>query len=339
MKKLLSVMMVFILVSTHLAIADPASAGKKTDSSITVSINGETLSEKGIVKNGRTFLPVAVIGKKLDLPIEWNQSTKTAVIKGNSTVEVKIGSKQALVNGEVVTLDVPAFVSGGRTMLPVAFIAKHLSLGINYDAKAKVVAINSSGRSQSQQPSQPEPQQPQPEQPSTPQPGKIQKVVIDGAEVPFEVINGRTYVPFNSLKSTLKIQKIAITHPFNHNEFLHFENGRLEISFTTYPGGYEYYMDENPHGDSEARVVKSSKYGWLVPVKKIIQVFKIDYYIENGVMVVDSSNPGYVIKWGPIDPLDNAYRSEFYEWQHYGTVHGVKYKGWDKDQGGPIQPY
>lgn len=168
MKKLLSVMMVFILVSTHLAMADPASAGKKTDSSITVSINGETLSEKGIVKNGRTFLPVAVIGKKLSLPIEWNQSTKTAVIKGNSTIEVKIGSKQAKINGEAVALDIPAFVHSGRTMLPVAFIAKHLGLGINYDAKAKVVAIDA--RQSNQQPPQPQDQtNPEPQQPSQPE--------------------------------------------------------------------------------------------------------------------------------------------------------------------------
>lgn len=360
MKKIVSIitvmaMMVLIAASVVTpAMADvpadlPAPTPKKTGEqmmkksvshTVKIVVDGKALSEKGVIRNGRTFLPIAVLGESLGLSVTWNQSSKTAIIGDLGTsIEIKIGASQALINGRLASLDAPAFVLNGRTMVPVAFVAQHLGIGVSYDAKTKVVAINSSGRSQSQQPSQPEPQQPQPEQPSTPQPGKIQKVVIDGAEVPFEVINGRTYVPFNSLKSTLKIQKIAITHPFNHNEFLHFENNELEIAFITYPGGSEYFMGENPHGDSEARVIKSSKYGWLVPIKKIIQVFKLDYYVENGVMTVDSSTPGYIVEWGSIDPFNAAHRREFYEWQHYGTVNGVKYKGWDKDQGGPIQPY
>lgn len=138
---------------------------------ITVKVNGKTLSERGVVKNGRTFLPVATLGKSLGLAATWDQATKTVIVgEPGRTVEIKLGSKQVLVNGEVVTLDVPAFVSGGRTMLPVAFIAKHLSLGINYDAKAKLVSIDTGSQPPqpaSQDPAQPEPQPaPQPVPPS-----------------------------------------------------------------------------------------------------------------------------------------------------------------------------
>lgn len=316
---------------------------KSVSHTVKIVVDGKALSEKGVIRSGRTFLPIAVLGESLGLSATWNQSSKTAIIGDLGTsIEIKIGASQALINGQSVSLDAPAFVLNGRTMVPVAFVAQHLGIGVSYDAKTKLVSIDTQRGDQQtpqpQNPTNPEPQQP-PSQPSTPQPGKIQKVVVDGTEVPFEVINGRTYVPFNSLKSTLKIEKIAITHPFNEVDFLHFENNGLEISFTTYPGGSEYFMEESPHGDINARAIKSSENGWLIPVKKIIQVFKLDYHIENSMMSIDSSKPGFIVEYGAVDSLNEASRDEFYEWRHYGTVHGIKYKGWDKDQGGPIQPY
>lgn len=154
----------------------PRAPKKVVSATITVKVNGKTLSERGVVKNGRTFLPVATLGQSLGLATTWDQATKTVIVgEPGRTVEIKLGSKQVLVNGEVVVLDVPAFVLKGRTMLPVSFIAKYLGLGVSYDAKAKVVAINSSGQSQStpqpapqpQDPSRPEPQPaPQPVPPS-----------------------------------------------------------------------------------------------------------------------------------------------------------------------------
>lgn len=144
----------------------PRAPKKVVSATITVKVNGKTLSERGVVKNGRTFLPVATLGQSLGLATTWDQATKTVIVgEPGRTVEIKLGSKRVLVNGEVVVLDVPAFVLKGRTMLPVSFIAKYLGLGVSYDAKAKIVAIDS--RQSNQQPPQPQDQtNPGPQQPS-----------------------------------------------------------------------------------------------------------------------------------------------------------------------------
>ncbi|MDO4711541.1 MAG: hypothetical protein Q4A75_06150, partial [Peptostreptococcaceae bacterium] len=214
-------------------------------------------------------------------------------------------------------------------------------LGVAYDPQSKTVSIDTATVStqpdQSQDPKQPEqPKQPQDPQSQVSQPGKIQKVVVDGTEVPFEIKDGKTYVPFGALKNSLKIEKISV-EPLGNAKMLYFKNGGLDIGFYPYDI-HGFWQDDAPVDDESIRLYKSGD-NWMIPLQKIVKAFKLDYETNDGIFSVDSSNPGYVIISGAVDAWNDDSISEFYEWLRQGTVRGVKYKGWDKDQGGPIQPY
>lgn len=259
---------------------------KKINSTVKVVVDGRELAEKGVIRNGRTFLPIATLGESLGLAATWNQDTKVAVVGDpGTTIEIKVGASQALINGQPVSIEVPAFIHGGRTMVPVAFVAKHLGLGVNYDAKAKMVAISSSGQSQPQQPSQPEQQQPK---------GKL-KVVVDGTELKSVVVkNGITYVSAKEFAAATGWLK-AVNTP---DSLVMYWLDDTDVMVTI---GAEF-----TDGKTQARYtggvlvnVKSPSVGkkdGLVAISDLVRLFKLDNRIESGVWVIDSQDHGKV--WG-----------------------------------------
>lgn len=56
-------------------------------------------------------------------------------------IDLKIGSNEAVINGETVELDVPAFVEEGRTFLPIRFISEAMGMNVDWDAATKTVTI------------------------------------------------------------------------------------------------------------------------------------------------------------------------------------------------------
>jgi len=57
------------------------------------------------------------------------------------SIVIYIGQAFALVNGEPVQLDAPAFIQNGRTYLPVRFISENLGAVVTWDDTAKTVTI------------------------------------------------------------------------------------------------------------------------------------------------------------------------------------------------------
>lgn len=49
-------------------------------------------------------------------------------------MKLKIGSTNAVVNGQSVSLDVPGTLVNGRTMVPARFIAETLGAQVDWDA-------------------------------------------------------------------------------------------------------------------------------------------------------------------------------------------------------------
>lgn len=95
-----------------------------------------------IIKEGRTLVPLRAIFESLGADVEWEQSTQTVTGKLNDTIiKLQINNKLASVNGSEVTLDVPATINNGRTLVPVRFIGE--SLGAKVDYKNGIVLINS----------------------------------------------------------------------------------------------------------------------------------------------------------------------------------------------------
>lgn len=110
-----------------------------------VSENGirkEALDAPACIENGRTLVPIRVISEEFGAAVEWKAEEKKAVITlGETVIEITIGENKAVVNGEEKTLDTPAVIAGGRTMVPLRFISEELEKTVEYVAMTRQVII------------------------------------------------------------------------------------------------------------------------------------------------------------------------------------------------------
>lgn len=94
------------------------------------------------IVGGRTLLPLRFIGEILGANFTWNNELKKVTyILGNNTVELIVGRKEAIVNGQAITLDVPADIVNGRTMVPLRFIGEALGTSVTWIGETKTVVI------------------------------------------------------------------------------------------------------------------------------------------------------------------------------------------------------
>lgn len=92
--------------------------------------------------NGTTMVPIRPIAEAIGADVAWDEETQTVTItRAAKEIVLTIGSAEALVNGQPVTLAVAPY-KDGSTMLPLRFIAETLSQEVSYDEKNKVVYIN-----------------------------------------------------------------------------------------------------------------------------------------------------------------------------------------------------
>lgn len=154
----LSLMLVMTLAVT--AVSLPASG----QGAVRVFVDGDpvALDQPPVIQGSRVLVPLRGIFERMGATVEWRPATRTVLAASGSTlVELQIGSRIARVNGSPVTLDVPAMIIGGRTLVPLRFISESLGAGVQWDAAARTVLIFSG------QAGQPPVTQPPPPSPGT----------------------------------------------------------------------------------------------------------------------------------------------------------------------------
>lgn len=111
---------------------------------VTVSYNGEfiTFDQKPIIENGRTLVPLRAIFEKIGADVEWNGDTQTVTAtKDDITVSLTINNTTAYKNGEAITLDVPAKIINGRTLVPVRFVSDCFGVNVDWDGTIQKVIL------------------------------------------------------------------------------------------------------------------------------------------------------------------------------------------------------
>ena len=95
-----------------------------------------------VIVNDRTLVPLRAIFEAMGAEVVWDDAAKTVTAtRDDVTISLAIGSDQLMVNGEAVTIDVPAQIINDRTMIPVRAIAESFGCNVNWNQKAKRVAI------------------------------------------------------------------------------------------------------------------------------------------------------------------------------------------------------
>ncbi|MDP4182622.1 MAG: stalk domain-containing protein, partial [Bacillota bacterium] len=111
---------------------------------IKVNIDGRPVifDTQPLIRDNRTLVPLRSIFEVLGANVNWDSKTKTVTAKkDNRTVVLTVNKKEASVDGNKTSLEVPATIINGRTFVPTRFISESMGAGVTWNAANKTVVI------------------------------------------------------------------------------------------------------------------------------------------------------------------------------------------------------
>lgn len=143
-----TLILVPLLLSTSLAYADTATSGsidvrlKVGQENITVNGSASTI-EKPYVVNGTTMIPLSIITNSFGATLQWDNQTQTIELSaGAKTVTLKIGDKNAKLNGKPLVLAVAPELKNGKTMVPITLVSQFLGASVNENKQTGEISIH-----------------------------------------------------------------------------------------------------------------------------------------------------------------------------------------------------
>ncbi len=95
-----------------------------------------------VIENGNTLVPIRFLFEQMGADVDWEQSTQTATIsQNNTTISFDINNPVARVNGKNATMNIPAQLINGKTMVPVRFLSEELGYTVNWDGDKRIITI------------------------------------------------------------------------------------------------------------------------------------------------------------------------------------------------------
>lgn len=139
MKKSILVVLMCAVMIVGLFVSQAAAAQE-----VKIIVEGESiaLDAKPVIYKGRVLVPVRQIVESIGGDVTWNSGSQTvSVVKDQKNILLVINNNTAKVNNVNQTLDVPARIIGGRTMIPLRFVSQNLGTTVNWDPKTYTVTI------------------------------------------------------------------------------------------------------------------------------------------------------------------------------------------------------
>lgn len=112
---------------------------------VQVFIGNEAIEfdQDALLINGRVMVPLRKIFEVFNGKVEWDQKNKRINGKiDNKNIVLKIGTKEAYVDGEKVILDTPAQIVSDRVLVPVRFLVDCINKKSTWDQNNYIVRIN-----------------------------------------------------------------------------------------------------------------------------------------------------------------------------------------------------
>jgi len=114
---------------------------------VKIRVNGTVIMPDvaPVVVEGRTLVPVRFVAEALGASVNWDENTSTVVISTGgasySPPENSTGGIQILVNGQLISPDVPPRSVNGRVMVPIRYVAEALNCRVGWYDHANTVTI------------------------------------------------------------------------------------------------------------------------------------------------------------------------------------------------------
>jgi len=107
-----------------------------------VNVDSYELDVAPYIKNGYTMVPLRFVAEAFGAKVGWDDGTKTVDIDfAGHHIKVVIGSAEAVVDDETVTMPLPAEIVNSRTMVPVRFISEAFGFTVKWDDSTKVITV------------------------------------------------------------------------------------------------------------------------------------------------------------------------------------------------------
>lgn len=93
------------------------------------------------IENDFTLVPIRAIAEGLGLDVSWDGITRTVEIGGKTKILLLIDSDSAEVNGQSITLDIPARIVDDRTFVPLRFVSEQMGADVQWDDATRTIDI------------------------------------------------------------------------------------------------------------------------------------------------------------------------------------------------------
>ncbi|GEM_PF-257209 len=102
---------------------------------------------EGIIKDGRTVVPLRGVFEDLGFSVDWDADTDTATVKDEEhTVTVAKGKTFFVSDGKEITPDVPQQIIDDRFYLPLRAVSESVGATVNWDNESKSAKIEYKGK-------------------------------------------------------------------------------------------------------------------------------------------------------------------------------------------------
>ncbi len=136
-----------VIVYTPLAavkLSQDEISGMANENTPYVVMDGNVLAfeQPPVIENDRTLIPIRFLFEQMGANVTWNQETQAATVTQNDTaVTFRINDTEADVNGQTVSMDVPARLINDKTMVPVRFLSEQLGYNVSWDGENRIITI------------------------------------------------------------------------------------------------------------------------------------------------------------------------------------------------------
>jgi len=113
-------------------------------STIRILLDGQpmTLQVPPVIRNGRVLVPFRALFEAFGATVDWQPATETVTGRlGTISLSMRLNQPTAVVNGRNVQLDVAPIVMGGRTLVPVRFVAENLGADVRWEERTQTVVV------------------------------------------------------------------------------------------------------------------------------------------------------------------------------------------------------
>lgn len=124
--------------------------------SISVLVNGNELSQKGLLKDGNTLIPLRALAQAMKATVKWDADTQMITLEkllyrvdkdtDAEFIEARdiclwIGKNEISINGEKFALSVAPQLIEGVSMIPVRPICQWFEAAVAWDASTQIVNV------------------------------------------------------------------------------------------------------------------------------------------------------------------------------------------------------